>query len=252
MNEQSTTNTIGQRTSPVRTSNAAGYSLALNLDLDGVDQEQMTLLHVQSGLHEAWPFGLLGHITNFIPGGAHSLVIWNDRDHEREYFRTTALDMITDFVPTLAAAQPDQPVSDFEFQRSHIHKLVLSSDCLAFADIGADLERASIGVLGTQPVAARFDLPGVTVEEFDAAVAPLAYDAKLPHGLLIELVEITEDGLLETQIWSAEKHASAELRGRLGSALAELTGDDLQPRIDEISRISLSGSELARIFDEDD
>jgi hypothetical protein len=228
-----------------------GYKVSISADLAGISPDQMTIMHVRTGLHEHWPDGLLGHVTNLTEDGAHSLVIWISEAKASEYFQHTALDMITSTVPALRSEPSGEHLGDFIFELREIHSLVLTDECRAFTDIGADLDHSSIEALGGEPIVVRLRFPETSTERYDAAVESLGYRTKLPDGMILQLVETSSGTITESQCWRSEELARQELDQRYLPAVASLSGDELAPQIDPVSRFFFGGAALDRALNDD-
>lgn len=246
MSHPETKHATPEHSAQATTIQVQGFSLVLSLDLTGVSQEHLDVMHSRSGLDEYWPHGLLCHITNYIENGAHTMVIWNNRDEEREYFRTTALDMLTETVPAMLETNPETQLGDFQFNRHRIHSLALTDECRAFANIGLDGDRSSIRALGGAPVVVRSVFPDCSPRDLDEIAASLGYGEALPDGMLLRVVKADEHTLTDTQVWRDEAPARKEIGERFLPTVAALLGAENEPEFFAASRIAFGGDSLER------
>lgn len=220
------------------------FTWAVTFDMPGLDWSYVNALHGQYRFHENWPDGMLCHFTGPVSGGIRTIGIWTNRAEEQEYFRKTAIEVITNSVRELGPPPAGDQAGDFEPDASDIHRLVLSTECEAFADIGEDADASAIGALGTQPVTARFEYSTLDPHDYDATIAQLGQDAALPEGMLLGLTERRGRSLVETQIWKSEDVARETLAASYIPAMSERSHAEVRPVIDPLYRISFGGRTL--------
>lgn len=194
--------------------------------MPGATWDYVNALHALYRFHENWPYGMLCHITGEVDSGIRSVGLWLDRDTEQEFFRKTAVEVITESVHDIGPPPADPAASNFEPWAVGVSRVVMTAACDAFADIGSDADGSAINVLGTTPVIVSVPSGETQFRPF-AAFDP-AHEA--PGGLIIAWD--TTDGY-EHQVWASEDHA----RGALSS-----TDPDL--KIYPLKRISFGASEL--------
>lgn len=225
-------------------SRPSDFTWAVTFDMPGLDWSYVNALHGRYRFHENWPEGMLCHFTGPVSGGIRTIGIWTNRAEEQEYFRKTAIEVITNSVRELGPPPAGDQAGDFEPDASDIHRLVLSDECTAFADIGEDADASAVHVLGTQPVTARFEYSALDTRDYDATIAKLSHGAALPEGMLLALTELRGSALVETQVWTSEEAARDYLEASYIPAMAERTQSDVRPTYDKLNRISFGGDAL--------
>lgn len=222
------------------------FTWSVTFDMIGLDWEWVNALHGQYRFHENWPDGMLCHFTGPVSGGVRTIGIWTDRAQEQEYFRKTAIEVITNSVRELGPPPAGDQAGDFEPVARDIHRLALTHACEAFADIGEDADASAINALGTQPVTARFEFSALDAHDYDATIAQLGWGAALPEGMLLALTERRGPALIETQIWSSEAIARETLEAGYIPAMSERMNVEARPTYDRLNRISFGGDALRR------
>ncbi|MGH2959920.1 MAG: hypothetical protein ACRDKE_09960 [Solirubrobacterales bacterium] len=122
--------------------------------MPGASWEYINELHAQYRFHENWPVGMLCHITGEVDDGIRSVGLWRNRELEQEYFRSIAMDVITDSVHDLGPPSADAEAGNFEVSDLAVSRVLLTGLCAEFADIGEDADSTAINILGTEPVLA--------------------------------------------------------------------------------------------------
>lgn len=184
-----------------RTFELHDYVHSVGFEVPGIDRDYANALHVGYGFHEYWPMGMLGHIAYVTGDDLRGLGIWSDSHAEEQFFNEVVLESLTKSIKDLGAPESESGSSSFGFTRRSIERLIVSSDCFAFTDIGADADGSAIHALGTDPVA--------TVAQSSDSNTRTNPD-ELPDGLLLLLVERSGGEAIETRLWATKAAAFAD------------------------------------------
>lgn len=181
--------------------------------MPGATWDYVNELHAQYHFHENWPNGMLCHITGEVDEGIRSIGLWRNRELEQEYFRSVAVEVITDSIHDLGPPPADAEAGNFEPRASSLSRVLMTDLCAAFTDIGEDADGSAINVLGTEPVIATIRCGAAD------------YLDHAPEGLIIAWTTEDDDCEIEHQVWASAEYAS---------------GGEIHP----LKRISFGSSEL--------
>lgn len=246
--KQQTAHTIGSG-SPVVVARPKRYQLAVTFDLPGADYELVEKLHRGHRIHEAWPHGMLCHISGETADGVLVLAIWSDERAEQAYFRDVIVKVITNTMQDPDALRGAHGPVDFHPEARAIDNLIVGPLLSEFQDIGPDLDGEAIHRLGTQPVSLDCTFMQARSDEIRDAERQLGLYRAAPKGLLLLLDEKDEQGRpRQSQIWRSCEEALEFWKQEFLPALVDVGGATTAhpplPVVRDLKRISVDSSEL--------
>lgn len=83
-------------------------------------------------------------------------------------------------------------------------------------------------------VALRVEIPGMTLDQYDAVIESMNFPADWLDGLLAHGAAEGEDGVVVGDVWESRDKFDAALQSRIGPAMGAVLGDDApQPNVTE-------------------
>lgn len=226
---------------PARLRDAVKYALFFmqRYDVEG-GLERFETVYRTINIDDRPPAGMALQLYGATGGTIRGIGLWRSRDEFDQHFVTVVSGAVANMVRDFGAATGEHGEGgDIQPDAIVIDDVLTGALAASFAVPGPKDSRELVTELKERPVLMELNVPGLTKQQYHAAIANSGLEAPMPEGLIVHFAGDSPNGYLIEQVWRSEAEARASVASVLAPALRAELGADALDSLDDVTVFKL-------------